>query len=152
MTVASPSHAASIKCTYRLWFCFYLMASNQIMWQREVSVTEMHCGYVWCDLSSRKSACSIPVHYQSKPEIVSSRTWVFSCPLKKNPRIMFCFVLFLVPISKVSFMRRSLPILRPKTHPSKAAKRFPQWHENTFCFFLPIPWKQCKKLLHFVLK
>lgn len=35
----------------------------------------------------RKSACSIPVHYQSKPEIVPSRTCaeVFSCQLKNDP-------------------------------------------------------------------
>lgn len=57
----------------------------------EVGVTEMHCGYVWRDLSSRKSACSIPVHYQSKPDIVPSRTCaqVFSCPLKNGPKSIF---------------------------------------------------------------
>jgi len=111
--------------------------SNPIMWQREVGVTEMHCGYVWCGLGSRKSACSIPVHYQSKPEIVPSRTCarVFSCPLTTKQ-----FLYHLSPLPKFPFTCNSFPTLKRRTRPRKGCRAF---SSVTWKHGISIPWKRC---------
>lgn len=108
-------------------------------WHGEVGVTEMRCGYVWCDLSSRKSACSIPVHYQSKPEIVPSRTCaeVFSCPLKNDPQINLALI---YPILKIALMHNHFPALKPRIHPRKYYWTF---SSVTWKHVISIPWKQC---------
>lgn len=90
------------------------------------------------DLSSRKIACSIPVHHQSKPEIVPSRTCaeVFSCPLKNEPKS----VSIIYPISKIASMNNNFPTLKVGIHPPKDCWTF---SSVTWKHIISIPWKQC---------
>lgn len=86
-------------------------------WHGEVSIKR--CAVGTFDVPSvGGSACSIPVHYQSKPEIVPSRTCaeVFSCPLKNEPKSMSLECIPIYP--KMASMDMYPPHPHSSNHPA----------------------------------
>lgn len=125
----SLSHAASIKCTYRLWLLVLTDGSNQIT---EVGWDALWVHLMWPQFEEEcmqySSASSIQA-WNSTKQNVCFGIFMFT---EKQVQIMHHLISF--PQKIISFAVNSFPTLKTRNPPHKYP--FSQWHENTSFPFL----------------